>query len=73
MMGVYESQMLRPEMSDDEKGAVLEIFNHRSADINRCWAKYGLNLLTESRNRLMNDESEGVVEKIQRGNSLSVR
>lgn len=71
IMGKYESQMLQPEMTDDERGAVLEAFNHRSADINRCWAKYGLNLLSESRNRLMtddDDDDDGDADKnIQKG------
>lgn len=67
IMGIYESQMLKPELSDEEKGAVLEVFNHRSADINRCWAKYGLNLLSESRSRLMNDDGDDDGEKIEKG------
>ncbi|XP_037052408.1 KIF-binding protein [Bradysia coprophila] len=68
IMGKYESQMLQPEMSEDERSAVLEVFNHRSADINRCWAKYGLNLLLESRNRLMkDDEDDSDKDKIQEG------
>lgn len=74
IMGKYESQMLQPEMSDDEKGAVLEVFNHRSADINRCWAKYGLNLLSESRSRLMKDDDgdgdDDDAENIQKGNNF---
>lgn len=71
IMGKYESQMLQPEMSEDEKGAVLEVFNHRSADINRCWAKFGLNLLSESRSRLLKDDDgddDDNGDKINKGN-----
>lgn len=56
MMDKHEEQMYTPNMSDDERAAVREIFHHRSADIFRCWAKYGLNLLLESKNRLLNDD-----------------
>lgn len=50
--------MLKPGMSDDEKGATEETFNHRLADVNRCWVKYGLNLMSDSRDRLMQDNEE---------------
>lgn len=35
-----------------------EIFRHRSADVARCWAKYGLLLLEFSRDRLMKKAEE---------------
>ncbi|XP_044254390.1 KIF-binding protein [Tribolium madens] len=34
--------------------AKMEVFKHRSADIARCWAKYGLLLLSKSKERLLN-------------------
>lgn len=49
----YQKVMVKPEMNDDEKKAVEENFKHRSADVSRCWSKYGLNLLSESRSRLL--------------------
>lgn len=58
MMDKHESEMYRPDMTEDERGAVLETFHHRSADVMRCWAKYGLNLLIESKNRLLEDTDE---------------
>lgn len=51
----YEKVMIKPEMSDDEKKATEETFNHRSADVARCWAKYVLNLMSDSRERLLED------------------
>lgn len=45
-------------MTDDEKKAAEESFNHRLADVNRCWAKYALNLLSDSRDRLVDDSLE---------------
>lgn len=59
----YEKTMIKPEMNDEEKGATQETFNHRSADVARCWAKYGLNLLSTSKDRLM-DENENGNKKI---------
>lgn len=53
MLDQHEAQMFQPGMSDEERAAVRETFHHRSADVMRCWAKYGLNLLLESKNRLM--------------------
>lgn len=42
------------EISDDmQKSAEYENYCHRSADIARCWAKYGIALLSTSKERLM--------------------
>lgn len=61
----YEKVMVKPEMTDDEKKAVEEVFKHRSADVSRCWSKYGLNLMSESKNRLVVDDT-GVESKFFR-------
>lgn len=58
MMDKHEQQMFTPDMSEDQKGAIRETFHHRSADIMRCWAKYGLNLLLDSKNRLLEDDKK---------------
>lgn len=58
MMEKYENEMYSPSMTEDERAAILETFRHRLADIDRCWAKYGLNLLCESKSRLMADQDE---------------
>ncbi|XP_072382742.1 KIF-binding protein-like [Diabrotica undecimpunctata] len=34
--------------------AQLETYNHRSADVARCWLKYGIILLSKSKERLLN-------------------
>jgi len=42
------------EISEDmQKSAEYENYCHRSADIARCWAKYGIALLSTSKERLM--------------------
>jgi hypothetical protein len=48
---------------------------HRSADVARCWAKYGLNLLQLSHSRLIrlsNDEGEGPPPSVEDG-SLTLK
>lgn len=55
----YHMDMIKPGMTDDEKKDVEETFNHRFADVNRCWVKYALNLMTDSRDRLLSDTDEG--------------
>jgi hypothetical protein len=46
-----------------------ERFRHRSADVARCWAKYGLMLLSNSRERLMSEENENEGEAYGTSNS----
>lgn len=58
MLDRHEQQMYTDGMSDEQKAAVREVFHHRSADVLRCWAKYGLNLLLESKNRLLEDDDD---------------
>lgn len=60
MLDQHEQRMYTPRMNAEERAAVLETFHYRSADVMRCWAKYGLNLLQESKNRLMEErEADG--------------
>lgn len=54
----YERDMIKPSMTDDEKKTAEDDFNHRLADVNRCWVKYGLNLMSDSRERLLQDSEE---------------
>lgn len=63
--------MLKPSMTDDEKKSAEEDWNHRLADVNRCWIKYALNLMSDSRDRLLRDgEEEGMYIFIMELNSL---
>jgi hypothetical protein len=45
-----------------------ERFRHRSADIARCWAKYGLMLLSTSMERLMSEVDEDEPERLEVSN-----
>jgi hypothetical protein len=46
-----------------------ERFKHRSADVARCWAKYGLLLLSNSKERLMSEANENESETSDRSNT----
>lgn len=41
----------------EEYEAKLETYRHRLGDVSRCWIKYALNLLTNSKERLINTEN----------------
>lgn len=54
----YEADLELQEGSDEALEAKRERFKHRSADVARCWAKYGLMLLSSSKERLMSEVNE---------------
>lgn len=49
----YEEELNSVVERNDNYGAKIENFRHRSADIARCWAKYGLLLMYNSKERLL--------------------
>lgn len=58
MMDNFEKTMITPEMTNDEQIAIRDKFNHRYADLLRCWAKYGIYILQSSKERLLEDEDD---------------
>lgn len=61
----HQNNLLKPGMTDDEKKAAEDNFNHRLADVNRCWLKYALNLMSDSRDRLLRDvDEEGTNQRV---------
>ncbi|KAG7208159.1 hypothetical protein KM043_016509 [Ampulex compressa] len=61
MMILHESFIvtLQDVMSDSEQlAADWEVVHHRNADVDRCWAKYGLYLLSSSKKRLLQKTEE---------------
>lgn len=78
MLDQFENEVIKEGDSEEELDAKWNNFKHRSADVARCWAKYGLVLLTASRQRLMkmagedvDDDDEGDCNKNQRGKQSS--
>lgn len=53
MLQIYENKLNLETEHNEEYDAKVETFKHRSADVARCWAKYGLLLLSNSRERLL--------------------
>lgn len=65
----YEKKLNEIAEQNDEYDAKIEVFKHRSADVARCWAKYGLLLLLTSRDRLMN-HTDNIDENCQMSTDL---
>ena len=59
----HQNNLIKPGMTDDEKKAAEDNFNHRLADVHRCWVKYALNLMSDSRDRLLQDDGAGILIK----------
>lgn len=59
----HQNNLFKPEMTDDEKKSTEDNFNHRLADVHRCWVKYALNLMSDSRDRLLQDDGAGILIK----------
>lgn len=62
MLDKHEQNLCSSELSDDEKREKLDVLSHRSADIARCWAKYGLYILSTSKERLIQETDDGVTD-----------
>ncbi|CAB3366462.1 Hypothetical predicted protein [Cloeon dipterum] len=73
----HKETLDQQEESTEEKDAKLERLNHRSADVSRCWAKYGLNLLQMSQSRLVRlsneDAPDGRIPPCVEDGSLTLR
>ncbi|XP_022198202.2 KIF-binding protein isoform X2 [Nilaparvata lugens] len=52
----YEITLGTNDLDEEQRGYLLEQYNHRSADVARCWAKYGIVLLSISFDRLTSDD-----------------
>ena len=60
VMDKYEESLKSMTGSQEEIETKREEFKHRSSDISRCWAKYGIFILEHSKNCLADDrKSEG--------------
>lgn len=50
MLDKHEEELKWDELSEDEAEAKKEELRRRGADVSRCWAKYGIFLLEQSKN-----------------------
>ncbi|XP_012261040.2 KIF-binding protein-like [Athalia rosae] len=65
----YEDELTNSQDTEEVVAAKWETFRHRSADIARCWAKYGILLLSTSKERLMHhaeDETSQMCSEISK-------
>lgn len=58
ILNKYEDELKGLDVSDEAVAAKWESFRHRGADVARCWAKYGILLLSTSKERLMHHAEE---------------
>ncbi|XP_051162908.1 KIF-binding protein [Leptopilina boulardi] len=60
---------IETDVENEETAAKLENYKHRSADISRCWIKYGILLLSASKERLLikseNDNEQEEMKKCE--------
>ncbi|XP_058453971.1 KIF-binding protein [Malaya genurostris] len=58
MLDRYEEKVIPMETNSSARAEKVETHRHRSADIARCWAKYGIHILTASKERLCRDDDD---------------
>uniref|UniRef100_A0A1Q3FAB0 KIF-binding protein n=1 Tax=Culex tarsalis TaxID=7177 RepID=A0A1Q3FAB0_CULTA len=58
MLDRFEEEVIPKETNETAKAEKIETLRHRSADIARCWAKYGIHILATSKERLCKDDEE---------------
>uniref|UniRef100_A0A8D8AJY9 KIF-binding protein n=1 Tax=Culex pipiens TaxID=7175 RepID=A0A8D8AJY9_CULPI len=65
MLDRFEEEVIPKETNSALKAEKIETHRHRSADIARCWAKYGIHILATSKERLCkDDDDEGGAGKV---------
>lgn len=62
MLADYAEQLEKKDLTQDQRSAALETLKHRSADVDLCFAKYCIYILTTSIERLMQEEEESSKE-----------
>ncbi|KAG5893060.1 hypothetical protein JTB14_014840 [Gonioctena quinquepunctata] len=70
MLEKHEKQLNEMTQRNEAYDALIETFKHRSADVARCWAKYGILLLSKSKERLLS-HTEEIDSKCSLHNDLS--
>lgn len=58
MLDRYEEEVIGNEANAAIKADLVETHSHRSADVARCWAKYGIHILATSKERLSRDDDD---------------
>lgn len=62
MLGNYSDELEKKELTEDQRAAAVENLKHRTADVDLCYAKYCIYILTTSIERLMQEKEESSKE-----------
>lgn len=62
MLGNYADELEKKELTEDQRAAAVENLKHRTADVDLCYAKYCIYILTTSIDRLMQEKEESSKE-----------
>lgn len=62
MLGNYTEELEKKELNEDQRAAAVENLKHRTADVDLCYAKYCIYILTTSIERLMQEKEESSKE-----------
>lgn len=62
MLGNYSDELEKKELNDEQRAAAVENLKHRTADVDLCYAKYCIYILTTSIDRLMQEKEESSKE-----------
>lgn len=62
MLGIYSDELEKKELTEEQRAAAIENFKHRTADVDLCYAKYCIYILTTSIERLMQEKEESKKE-----------
>lgn len=66
MLDRYEQDLCTSELNEEQRQQKVEVLNHRSADIARCWAKYDIHILNTSKERLMDDQESDLADDLSK-------
>ncbi|XP_058058801.1 KIF-binding protein [Anopheles bellator] len=58
MLNRYETEVIEKITNAEERAEKEETLRYRMADIGRCWAKYGLHILSASKERISTDDDD---------------
>ena len=58
MLGEYADELKKKELTEDQRAEAEENLKHRTADVDLCFAKYCIYILTTSIDRLMQEKEE---------------
>ena len=62
MLGNFSDELENKELTEEQRAAAVENLKHRTADVDLCYAKYCMYILTTSIERLMQEKEDSTKE-----------